>query len=47
MISDMFAAIIVILMAVLVIYPASRFIWQSWTERRPRRGRGHDAMRGP
>ncbi len=30
MISDIFTAIIVVLMAVLVIYPATRTVWHSW-----------------
>ena len=30
MISDIFTGVIVVLMAVLVIYPAARSGWQSW-----------------
>jgi hypothetical protein len=32
MISDIFTAMIVGLMAVLVLYPASRALWQSWQD---------------
>ena len=39
MISEMLTALIIVLMAILVIYPTSRVLWQSWQtwQRRPAR----------
>ena len=34
MISDVLTAIIILFMAILVIYPASRALWQSWQKAR-------------
>jgi hypothetical protein len=45
MISDLFTAIILVLMAVLVMYPASRFVWQSWQDRRVRQARQQGSVR--
>ncbi len=39
MISDMFTAMIVGLMAVLVLYPASRAMWQGWQDWHRRQAR--------
>ncbi len=39
MISDIFTAIIIVLMAVLVIYPATRTVWHSWQAWHKRHGR--------
>ena len=45
MISDLLTVIIVVLMAVLVIYPASRTIWLSWQSWLRRQAQRDDPVR--
>jgi hypothetical protein len=47
MISDVLTVIIITLMGVLVIYPASRVVWQSWTARQIHKARAHNSVRRP
>jgi len=43
MISDLLTVVIIALMGVLVVYPASRALWQTW-EARQRRQAHHDQL---
>jgi hypothetical protein len=47
MISDVLTVVIVTLMAVLVIYPASRVVWESWTARQTQKARANNSVRRP
>ena len=47
MISDVLTVVIITLMGVLVIYPASRVLWQSWTARQTQKARAHNSVRRP
>ena len=47
MISDTLTVVIIILLGVLVVYPASRLAWQSWTTRQKQQSRANDLVRRP
>ncbi len=45
MISDILTAVILILMAVLILYPTTRILIKSWQDRQRRHGGGEGAAR--
>ena len=45
MISDILTAVIIFLMAVLILYPTTRFLMKSWHDRQRRHGGGGEATR--
>ncbi len=45
MISDILTAIIIILMAVLILYPATRALMKTWEDRQRRHDGGEEAAR--
>lgn len=47
MISDMLTVVIIALLVVLVVYPASRIAWQCWTNRQKQQARASDVARRP
>lgn len=44
MISDLLTVVIICLMGVLVLYPASRALWQTWDARQRRQARQDDLL---
>jgi len=44
MISDLLTIFIIALMGVLVIYPATRALWQTWETRQRRQAQQNDAL---
>lgn len=45
MISDMLTAVIIVIMAILVIYPATRSLIQAWQNRQRRESQGEEVAR--
>ena len=47
MISNVLTVVIITLMGVLVIYPATRVVWESWTARQAQKARANNSVRRP